>query len=140
MSNVTLRNVCKFVTLRNVTAHARGSQLGRVSQGRRTTSQRANDYTGARTVVRSWRARRRAVAAARGRTCTCAFLVIQFRNDVVHYDLFWRRNEKRVRDSSRTEASTVPVRWMALSCLCGIETSDSRAFRVDAYISCGGLW
>ena len=63
-----------------------------------------------------------------------------FRNDVVHYDLFWRRNEKRVRDSSRTEASTVPVRWMALFCSCGIETSDSRAFRVDAYISCGGLW
>ena len=29
-----------------------------------TTSQQANDYTGARTVVRSWRVRRRAVAAA----------------------------------------------------------------------------
>ena len=33
----------------------------------RTTFQQANDYTGARTVVRSWRARRRAVAAAMAR-------------------------------------------------------------------------
>ena len=48
-----------------ITAHARKS-TGRVCQGpcRRTTSQRANDYTGARTVVCSWRVRRRAIAAA----------------------------------------------------------------------------
>ena len=57
--------------LRNVSAHARKStgRFHRVCQGpyRQTTSQLSNDYTGARTVVHSWRARRRAVAAAMAR-------------------------------------------------------------------------
>ena len=69
MSNVTLRNInllrLGINLLRLGIAHARKSN-GRACQGprRRTTSQRANGYTGARTVVCSWRARRRAVAAA----------------------------------------------------------------------------
>ena len=39
----------------------------RVPRSVQQTSQRANNYTGARTVVCSWRARRRAVAAAMAR-------------------------------------------------------------------------
>ena len=73
---VTLRNVkCHAQLLRvginllrlgmYITAHARKS-TGRFTQGpcRGRLFSGKNDYTGARTVVRSWRARRRAVAAA----------------------------------------------------------------------------
>ena len=102
MSNVTLRN--QFVTLRNAYNCARAEvnwAFYRVCQGP-CTSQRANDYTGARTVVRSWRARRRAVAAA----------------------MAGARQDLRVRIPSRiadTPRSFVGVRKQVpqlLSCLC----------------------
>ena len=70
MSNVTFRNVChakerQFVTLRNVTAHAWKStgHFTACAKARDFSVVAANDYTEARTVVYSWRARRRVACA-----------------------------------------------------------------------------
>ena len=65
---VTLRNVNLLITLRNDCARAEVTwPFIACAKARDFSVAAANYYTGARTVVRSWRARRRAIA--------CAFLV-----------------------------------------------------------------